>query len=415
MKLRLSDVLNISIIVALAAATGLITWFFTREPSKSSTSAAHQAPAKVATPLKESELNVVVLTADAEKRLGLQVRPIERQHVSRARTYGGEIVQRPGQLVAVPAPLSGTLTSASDKEVIAGQTVKRDQPLFRLTPLLTPDARANITASLVDAEGQVKTAQTQIEAALVALQRAQQLFRNEAGSKRAVDDAQAQHDLAKKGLEAAEARRAVLVQVVQEADAGSVKPLVISAPVDGQLRNVLAFPGQSVPAGAALFEVINLDTVWVRVPIYVGELPEVDREATAQIGHVAARPGEPLRSAKPVAAPPSANVQAATVDLYYELSNTTDPFSPGQRVGTTLPLKGDEESLVVPWSAVIHDVHGGTWVYEQTAPQHYARRRVLVRYVVNDLAVLIDGPQPGKNAVVAGAAEIFGAEVGFAK
>ncbi len=415
MKLRLGDVLNVSITVALAAVTGVTTWFFTRESSKPSSAPATTPPSKVSSPLKEPELIVVTLTADAERRLGLQVQPIERRNVPRVRTYGGDVVHRPGNLVMVPAPLSGTLMAATQGELLVGRKVKRGEPVFRLTPLLTPDARANIAASLVDAEGQVKSAQTQVDAAQIALQRAKQLFNAEAGSKRAVDDAQAQYDLARKLLEAAQARRSLFGEVANEADSGSVPSLVIASPVDGLLRNVLALAGEAVPAGAALFEVINLDTVWVRVPVYVGELDEVNREMAARVGHVAARPGDQPWSAQPVAAPPSANALAATVDLFYELENTTSKLAPGQRVAATLTLRGDKENLVVPWSAVIHDIHGGTWVYERTSPQKYTRLRVLVRHVIGELAVIEDGPKPGTAVVTAGAAELFGTEVGFAK
>jgi len=69
----------------------------------------------------------------------------------------------------------------------------------------------------------------------------------------------------------------------------------------------------------------------------------------------------------------------------------------------------------VPWSAVVFDIHGGTWVYERTGDRSYARRRVVVRYVAGDAAVLESGPPPGTAVVTAGAAELFGTETGFSK
>jgi hypothetical protein len=65
--------------------------------------------------------------------------------------------------------------------------------------------------------------------------------------------------------------------------------------------------------------------------------------------------------------------------------------------------------------AVPHDIHGGTWVYENIAPQQYARRRVEVRRVVKSLAVLVRGPTVGAKVVTAGAAELFGTEFGTGK
>ena len=97
------------------------------------------------------------------------------------------------------------------------------------------------------------------------------------------------------------------------------------------------------------------------------------------------------------------------------MDNAKAVLRPGQRVGVRVKLKGEETSRVVPWSAVMHDINGGTWVYEQTAPQTFVRRRVEVRYVTGDLAVLASGPAEGARIVTAGAMELFGTEFCFAK
>ena len=70
---------------------------------------------------------------------------------------------------------------------------------------------------------------------------------------------------------------------------------------------------------------------------------------------------------------------------------------------------------MLPWSAVIHDINGGTWVYERRAPHVFARRRVEVAQVVGPWAVLGRGPTPGTPVVSVGAAEIFGTEFGNGK
>ena len=70
---------------------------------------------------------------------------------------------------------------------------------------------------------------------------------------------------------------------------------------------------------------------------------------------------------------------------------------------------------MIPWSAVVHDVHGGTWVYEQTAPHQFVRRRVEVLHVDRGVAVLGAGPPAGTSVVTAGVAELFGTEFGIGK
>ena len=103
------------------------------------------------------------------------------------------------------------------------------------------------------------------------------------------------------------------------------------------------------------------------------------------------------------------------MDFYFELPNADARFRPGERVSVSLPLTTAESNLVAPWAAVLHDIHGGQWVYEQTAPQTFVRRRVVVERVVGNDAVLASGPPVGAKLVTAGAAELFGTELGGGK
>lgn len=73
------------------------------------------------------------------------------------------------------------------------------------------------------------------------------------------------------------------------------------------------------------------------------------------------------------------------------------------------------QRLTVPYAAVIYDADGGTWTYTNPEPLVYVRHRISVDYINQDLAVLTDGPSPDTAVVVAGAAELFGAEFGVGK
>jgi RND family efflux transporter MFP subunit len=213
----------------------------------------------------------------------------------------------------------------------------------------------------------------------------------------------------------AETRRDALVKVTGDIASGSMNQ-TITAPAAGMVQNVHAQPGQVVAAGAPLFEVVGLDPVWVKVPVYVGDLSRLATDRPAGIGGLAETPGAPTeRPGKPVVAPPSADPLAATVHVYYEVANKDGALRPGERVGVTLPLRGDDQSLTVPLASVLRDIHGGAWVYEKVGDHKYARRRVLVDRVVGPDAVLASGPKPGAKVVTDGAAEIFGTEFGFGK
>lgn len=387
-------------------------WAYTAKPHTGSKPDVPGVPATVPKPFKEDQAAVVVLTADAEAKLAVKLAPVERKAVSRKRVFGGEVTVPPGRSVIVSAPLAGTLKPGAAP--VAGQTVTAGKPVLQLLPLLDPVGRANLTASRVDADGQVKTADEQLKLARITLARAKDVLSGGGGRQRDVDDADAALKVAEQTHAVAVARRDLLARVLGDLDAGTAAPVPVDAPATGLLRNVSALPGQTVPAGAPLFEVVNLDTVWVRVPVYVGDRDEL-RTDGASVGPLNAPPGAKGRTSAPVPAPPAANPVSGTVDLFFAVPNTEQQWIPGQRVAVSLALKEPADALTVPWSAVLYDYFGGTWVYVKTADRTYSRERVLVRFVSGETAVLEDGPAPGKQVVATGAAELFGTETGFSK
>lgn len=319
---------------------------------------------------------------------------------------------RAGGALTVTAPVAATVVGALPQP---GAPVKRGQTLCQLRAILSPTERVNVATTLSEAQGTVAGFKATLAAARVTLARAEQLRKVEAGSQRAVDDAQAAVSVSDANLKAAETRVATLAAVLKDLEAGGITALAVTAPLDGFVMVVRTSDGQQVAAGAVLLEITALDPLWLRVPVYAGEANTLQTNAAAHVTRLGAKAGDAGISAKPTAAPPSANAPASTVDFYFELPNADARFRPGERVSVSLPLTTAESNLVAPWAAVLHDIHGGQWVYEQTAPQTFVRRRVVVERVVGNDAVLASGPPVGAKLVTAGAAELFGTELGGGK
>lgn len=369
-----------------------------------------------------------MLTAKAEERLQITTVSVEKKSVPRTRTVGGFVAVPDGARLTVTAPWTGTLLKDESSPVLrAGDKVAGQQTVFRLLPLLSPErevptaaervsmanARASLISSRIIADGDANQAAAQILAADIALQRAQRLVKDKAGSQRDVDDAVARLDIAKKGHEAALARKTLLDKLTLEAETGQVTSIPIDAPQSGILQMVSSSIGQTVSVGAPLFEIIELKTMWVRVPVYPGLIKQLDAEASATVRDLAGN--ESGVSAQPVTAPPSADPLAATVDLFYELTNANGRFRPGERVEVHLPVAGEAERLVIPRAAILRDIHGIAWVYVNSAEHTFERHRVEVHFTTDDLAVLSRGPEVGTSVVVDGAAELFGTEFGAGK
>ncbi len=354
-----------------------------------------QAAKPAAVVAKDGDLLTVTLTPEAEQRLGIQTAALELRKTSASRLLPGEAVVPPGRELTVSAALAGTLGGAPPRP---GTRVTKGQTIFLLTPLLAAESRASITAAQAEADGARAVALLQIEAAKTALARAEQLLQDKAGSRRAVEEAKVQSDTAQASLRSAEAR-------LRAWDA-ALGAAPLSAPFDGVLRKLSAAPGQQVAAGTPLFEVADPDRLWIRVPVHVGDLAGIDAARELVIE------GLP---AKPAGSPPAADPLASTVDLVYEVENGKGLLRPGQKVGVPLPLRSETESPSIPWSAVITDIHGGTWVYESLPDRKYVRVRIQVRQVAEGRAILDRGLKPGTKVVAQGAAELYGTEFGHAK
>jgi len=73
-------------------------------------------------------------------------------------------------------------------------------------------------------------------------------------------------------------------------------------------------------------------------------------------------------------------------------------------------MVGEVQRTVVPYSALIYDPHGGTWVYTVTSPRTFVRAAVDVDYIEGNDVYLKNGPPAGTEVASVGVAEIYGTE-----
>jgi len=294
--------------------------------------AADSGGSAPATITKEGDLVILTLRPEAEQSLRLKTVAVEKRTVPATRLFSGEVVT---PLAAEGKPIAPVLGGTLDE-------------VLRL---------ADLQAA---ADGRILQAQVQIDAAKIAVERAQKMLSAEAGSARNVDEAKTALQLAEAAMTTAKAQRGLL---------------------GGTL-------GQNTRK-------------WARVAIYSGESELLDAKAEAHIGKLAA---------KPVSGPPTANALTNTIDWYYELPTDTK-LRAGERVAVEIPtLESKLEALVIPFNAVLHDINGGQWVYAQTAEHVYTRKRIQVARLADRDAILTTGPAVGTKIVTDGSAELFGTE-----
>lgn len=361
--------------------------------------ASHGSPATVTNRRTEADLSTIALTAEAVKRLGLQTVAVREEAVASTRTLGGDIIVPEGRAVVVTAPVAGTLSGTASPR--PGTRVRRGERLLVIAPLVATERDQR-----VEAQRAVAAAAADELVARQRLQRLEQLLKDGAASQRGVEEARGQEQVAVAALTAARDRLAG----VERHPVNAQGELVVSAPFDGVVQRVAAVPGQTVAAGTVLLEIAQVDGLWVRVAAYAGDASAIDQRQPVTVA-VLGTTEAPLR-AVPVTAPLRADPQSASVDLYYALADTSRGLRPGERVLVELPLRGAEQGLVVPDAAVLYDIHGATWVYEQVGPQTYMRRRVEVSRQAGGRSAIRRGLREGATVVTTGAAELFGTEFG---
>jgi membrane fusion protein, multidrug efflux system len=290
----------------------------------------------------ETELLKLTLTPEAQQRLGIGLVRVGNGVTSAQRQVAGEIVVPPTSANGVP------VNSLTNLQQIGSQQAAAEAELARAS------AQARLTR--------------------IALDRAEGLVREEAGSIRARDEAAAAMAAAQAALGAARQQRQLL--------------------------------------GPAVASLGSQSTLWVRASVFGSDVGNVRRDDAATVRPLGE--GGAPRSARPVQAPPSANTIAGTVDLYYAVDNRDRAFQVGQRVSVDLPLSGQTEGLSVPSAAILRDIYGGEWVYQKTAANTFVRQRVEVASEGDGKATLARGLIPGAEVVTDGAAELFGTEFGAA-
>jgi RND family efflux transporter MFP subunit len=366
----------------------------------------NEPPAKVENPVAEAKLATITLTAKAEERLGVETALVSSRQIPGFLEVGGEVIAPPGTAVRVSAPLAGTILHLKTNAVVhAGSEVKRGQEIMRL--LLMPAEN-----DLVGTKEDVQVKQVEYDVAQAKVKRSEALLKDDAISEKAHQEAVAEQAVASAALKAAKAKQKVMSGSGVEADDIDQSILVFKAPMDGVVQHIYVASGQTVPASADLFEVASQRPVWIRVPVYSGHLKEIDRAKAAPIYPLGADPANASVEAVPIEGPLLSDAQSASSDLFYKCENNDGRFRIGERVMVKLALGAEKDSLIIPWSSIIHDIYDGTWVYVKTAPHTYSRRRVEVSRVADGFAVITRGIQEGDEVVVTAAAELYGTEFG---
>lgn len=205
---------------------------------------------------------------------------------------------------------------------------------------------------------------------------------------------------------AAAARNRLLLLGMTEAQVAAVdregRPVTrvtLASPVDGVVGELTAREGMNVMAGAALFRLNGLSTVWVNVDIPEA-LAAAVRPGAAITATVPAYPGESFQG-KVAAVLPDVNATTRTLRARVELANRGARLKPGMFATVNIASPEAREVVLVPSEAVIVTGERSVVIVEREAGRFEPVNVKIGREQAGRTEIL-SGLEPGAKVVASG-------------
>ena len=148
---------------------------------------------------------------------------------------------------------------------------------MRVMPLSAADRDQRI-----EAQRAVESAQAEAGAARQRLERLERLLKDGAASQRSVEEARSQVGGRQCRANAAHER----LNAIRRGPVGPSGEVAIEAPFDGVIQTVSVAQGQTVAASAPLAEIAQVSTLWIRVPVFAGDLNQIALTQPASIARL---------------------------------------------------------------------------------------------------------------------------------
>ncbi len=341
--------------------------------------------------LKEQQWRIPFATAAVDER---RLRPSYRAHgVLRARADGE---------ARLAAPVTGRLvTSPADAPTI-GMTVTPETVLAVIAPRLSADTDP------AELERAVSRAQRDLDLARKERARLEGLYRGEAVPERRLLEARHGEKDAEADLETAAHRLQQYQGIHRTGGSEPAGRITLRSPIPGILVQVRVAPGEFVEEGRALFDVVDLDRLWLETHI-----PE------ASVAHTRAATGawfevdgfttpveiDPRYGGRVVSRGGVVDPESRTTTLIFEVPNADHVLAVGMFAHVHVLTGGSVTGPAIPRSAVVDDA-GQSVAYVERGGESFERRPLTLGIRDGEFVQVLEGLAPGERVVTRGASYI---------
>ncbi|WP_119681793.1 efflux RND transporter periplasmic adaptor subunit [Indioceanicola profundi] len=207
---------------------------------------------------------------------------------------------------------------------------------------------------LAEAKADYLAALRQEALASTTLKREEDLRRKKVSAEQDYLDASTAAETSRIALDVARQRLATLgltdaeLEALPKQDPRAMSRLEVRAPMSGRVTERNAVRGELVSAEKEIFTVADLSTVWVNLPVYASDIPQV-REG--QVVTVKGPAGQTAQG-KVIFTGPTIDPQTGAARVVASLENPDGTWRPGDFVSGAIASGGEPADVAVPASAL---------------------------------------------------------------
>ena len=335
--------------------------------------------------LKEQQWRVPFATAAVTER---PMRESLRAHgVLRARSDGE---------ARVAAPLTGRVVTTAAEAPKVGMPVTPETILAVIAPRLAGDTDPDELARAVD------RARRDLELAKKERTRLESLYGSNAVPERRVIESRHAESDAAADLATAEHRLRQYQGIHRASGEQPIGRIVVRSPIAGTLVEARVAPGEFVEEGRVLFDVVDLDRLWLEARIAEVDLARVRDARGAWFRVDGIETPFQVGEGSVVMRGGVVDAGSRTAPLIFDVPNPERSLAAGMFADVNV-LTGDQRSvLAVPTSAVV-DEGGESVAYVELGGESFARRSLTLGVRDGDLVEVLEGLSPGERVVTRGA------------
>jgi RND family efflux transporter MFP subunit len=349
---------------------------------------------------EEESSDEISFLKEQQWKLDFGLAEVRARTLRPALTANGSLQPRHHGEAWVSAPQEGRLLEAEEDFPHMGLRVEKDQVLAVLAIPLHESAGDPATMELA-----VERTRVEFSAAERELERLAGLFEQEAVPERRVIEARSRQDKAWAELQAAKRRLGNFRAQQRSEGEGAAGRIALRAPISGTIVGSKVVPGVFVDPGEELFQIVDLDRLWLEVHVPASQSFRVaeaagawfEVEGSERAFEVSEETGGQLVTVGGVVDPAT-----RTVPVIFELPNPEGLLRVGMYARVRVLSGVPREAVAIPRDAIIEE-DGKTVGYVQLGGETFERRVLKLGLRDGDWVEVLEGLDEGDVLVTKGA------------